>query len=87
MKEPSWKLVLCWAAVIFFFLLPIGFFSIHMYALTHPGWVSGPLQDKEEYDFDYVKSLQRDITFLVFGLAGLKTWEVIKNGNNKEQHK
>ena len=80
MNEPLWKTVLNWGAVIVFFILPIGMLIVHVYALTHPGWVSKPLSGKEEYDFNYLFSLQRDTTFLVIGLAGLKTWEVIKNG-------
>lgn len=83
MKEHLWKTVLNWGTVIFFFLLPISCFIIHLYALTHQGWLGPPISGEEKYDFSYVQNLQRDITFLVFGLAGLRTWEAIKNGNGK----
>lgn len=86
-KDPMWKTVLNWGAVLAFFLLPITFFIVHLYALTHIGWLGKPLSGEEKYDFSYVQNLQRDITFLVFGLAGLRSWEVIRNGNNNRKEK
>ena len=68
MKDPLWKLILNWGAVITFLVLPVLLLSLQM-----SGWLT---VDKEE--LDYLREYFRNITILVFGLAGLRTWEAIK---------
>ena len=79
MKEPLWKTILNWGTVIVFLTLPLVVFTLHVYAKTHPGWIL----EGREGEFKYVFEFQRNITVLVFGLAGLRTWEGIKNGHGK----
>lgn len=74
--DPPWKTALNWAAVITFFALPLLFLVIHLFAIA-----DGTELAKE--DFAYLKDLQRNVTILVASLAGLKTWQQIKNGNGK----
>jgi len=82
MKEPLWKTILNWGTVIVFLTLPLVVFTLHVYAKTHPGWIL----EGREGEFKYVFEFQRNITVLVFGLAGLRTWEGIKNGKDKHPH-
>jgi len=88
MKEPLWRLVLNWGTVITFLVLPLLILSVQVYANTHPGWWNWSEQLKpEEHErrFQYINDFMRNLTILVFGLAGLRTWEQIKtNGNGKE---
>jgi hypothetical protein len=69
--EPLWKMVLNWGTVLVFFALPIAAFT----GLLHPERL------------EYLREYMRNITLLVFGLAGLKTWESIKYGNGKQTEK
>jgi hypothetical protein len=78
MKEPLWRTVLCWSAVICFFMMPLCIFLVQLYGWTHPGWIT-PLQYGGPR-LDYMAQMQRNVTLLVFGLSGLRTWEQIKNG-------
>lgn len=89
MREPLWKTVLNWGAVISFLMLPLVILTIQIYANTHPGWwqwadSSATAQQRHEH-FRYLSDFLRNLTILVFGLAGLRTWETVKhNGNGKE---
>jgi hypothetical protein len=77
-REPIWRTVLNWTAVITFFVLPAILFVTQI-------WVY-PNLEQEKAHLDYLREFMRNVTFLVFGLAGLKTWEVIKaNGREKKQ--
>lgn len=60
--EPLWKIVLNWGTVIVFFTLPILF-------------VTGCLHPER---LEYLREYMREITLLVFGLAGLRTWQQIR---------
>jgi len=66
--DPLWKVILNWGSVLTFFALPILFLA----GALHPERL------------EYLREYMRNITILVFGLAGLKTWEQIKKGNEKE---
>jgi hypothetical protein len=74
-REPIWRTVLNWTAVITFFALPVILFVTQV-------WVY-PNLEQEKAHLDYLREFMRNVTFLVFGLAGLKTWEVIR-ANGKE---
>lgn len=73
-----------WGAVVTFLTLPLVLFAFQMYHWTHPGWLSVPKLEQEH--IGYLREFMRNITFLVFGLAGLRTWEQVKaNGNPKPE--
>src|SRR5262252_7293006 len=93
MKDPLWKTVLNWGTVIVFLTLPIFIMSMQLYVNTHPGtwtWVEqGLTPEQHNARFQYLYDFIRNVTVLVFGLAGLRTWENIKqngvnNGKTKE---
>lgn len=76
MNDPQWKVALNWGAVITFFALPLIFLAIHLVAS-----LNGIRLSKD--DFGYLKDLQRNVTILVASLAGLKTWEQVRNGKQQ----
>jgi hypothetical protein len=79
LKEPLWKTVLNWGAVITFLTLPLFVFAMQLYMRAHTGTFDSTKPEHFKYLFDF----QRNITVLVFGLAGLRTWENITNGKRK----
>jgi len=83
MKDPLWKTVLNWGTVITFLLLPLAILSLQVYANTHSGWWKWQDQltpEQQAARYQYLNDFMRNLTMLVFGLAGLRTWESIKNG-------
>jgi hypothetical protein len=84
-KEPLWRIVLNWGTIVTFLTLPLVVFIAQLYARTHPGW----LDTSNPEHFKYLLDFQRNLTILVFGLAGLKTYEQVKNGkqHGEEQPK
>lgn len=70
MNEPKWKTILNWGAVCTFFLLPLSLFVLQFTIF--------PDLAQQKADLDYLKAFMTNITLLVFGLAGLRTWETIK---------
>jgi hypothetical protein len=87
MKEPLWRLILNWGTVISFLTVPLIIMSIQVYANTHPGWWQwndALTPEQHQSRFQYLNDFMRNITILVFGLAGLRTWENIKNGKGQQ---
>ena len=86
MRDPLWKTTLCWLAVISFFALPACVFTLQVFSVTHPGWMDMTLtKELVEPHIAYLQSFQRDVTFIVMGLAGLRAIEQIRaNGNGKK---
>jgi hypothetical protein len=83
--EEPWKTFLNWGVVIMFLGMPVMITVLQIYALSHPGWLSESLPQTE---FKYLYEFQRALAILVFGLSGLRTWEVIKEKNgNKNEHR
>jgi hypothetical protein len=82
MKEPRWRTVLCWGAVMCFFSLPLTAFIIVVYGTTI-GSV-GFLDPKELVFFREFVPFEATLATLVFGLAGLNTWDK-RNGIKKEE--
>jgi hypothetical protein len=80
MKEEPWKTFLNWGAVCMFFGMPLIIMVIQIFALMFPKWLS---QELPQTEFKYLYEFQRALAILVFGLAGLRTWEHVKNGNHK----
>src|ERR1700757_2993350 len=72
MHEPLWRKILCWGAVVCFFLFPGMAFALVIHdALTHGIILSAT-------DISNLKSFgtyQATLTALLFGLAGLNTWD------------
>jgi len=83
-RDPLWKVVLNWGTVVTFLTLPLVLASIQIYINTHPGtwtWVDPDLTAEQRVArFQYLYDFMRNITILVFGLAGLRTWENVRNG-------
>jgi len=92
MKEPGWKVLLNWGAVISFLTVPLTVLTIQVYLNTHPGvwhWVEQLSPEQRIQRFQYIYDFMRNLTILVFGLAGLRTWQHIsdtKNGNGKGEN-
>jgi hypothetical protein len=75
--EPLWRRVLCWGAIGLFFSLPIVVFIIQIAAIQSP-W----LRLEEHLDeFRYLGVFESTLAALVFGLAGLNSWDK-KNGKD-----
>jgi hypothetical protein len=83
-KEEPWKTFLNWSVIIMFIAMPVLVMVIQLYALSHPAWLSSQLPQTE---FKYLYEFQRALAILVFGLAGLRTWEVVKNGKHPNQQR
>jgi hypothetical protein len=73
--EPAWKTALNWGAVLVFFSLPIVLFVTQL-------WIY-PNLEEEKIHLDYLRNFMNNVTILVFGLAGLRTWESIKANGKK----
>lgn len=80
-EEPTWKTVLNWSVIVMFITMPVVVMIIQLYALSHPSWLSAELPQQE---FKYLYEYQRALAVLVFGLAGLRTWEITHNGKQKK---
>ena len=66
-----------------FFGMPLLVLLIQLAALTFPGWLS---QELPQTEFKYLYEFQRALAILVFGLAGLRTWEhVSHNGKTPKK--
>jgi putative Ca2+/H+ antiporter (TMEM165/GDT1 family) len=76
MKEPLWKTILNWGTVIAFFVVPTAFFIMH---------INGSFTGMTAEDFKYIETWLRNLTFLVFGLAGMKAAQYFKNGHNGDK--
>ena len=68
-----------WGAVLTFLTLPLTLFSLQLWNWTHPGWIE-VAPEKVEHLRKFLSEFMRNVTILVFGLAGLRTWEQVKNG-------
>jgi hypothetical protein len=68
--EPKWRTVLNWSAVIMFFSMPLVLFVMHLISIER-GW-----QVEERWaEFKGLGFVYQTITALVFGLAGLNSWD------------
>jgi hypothetical protein len=71
MNDPLWRKILCWGAVISFFLLPLVAFVVVVSSVL----VGAGLSDQEVQNFKAFSGYQATLGALVFGLAGLNTWQ------------
>jgi hypothetical protein len=70
-KEPLWRGVLCWGAVLSFFALPITAFVVVIASVIS----GGGLSTQEVDNIKAFSGYQATLGALVFGLAGLNTWD------------
>ena len=85
MSDPLWRTVLNWGAVVTFLTLPLMLFSIQLWNWTHPGFLT--LMDPKQPRIEFLAEFHRNVTILVFGLAGLRTWEQVRNGKHNSETK
>jgi len=83
-KEPRWRTVLNWSAVISFFTIPLVIFTLHVISDEVP-WLHFE-QHLQEYK--YLSVFFQSVTALVFGLAGLHSFDrtmdkKFENGDKK----
>jgi hypothetical protein len=81
--EPRWRILLNWSAVITFFTVPLISFLLHLMAIVNPGWFN--LTGHTPGEFKYMQELERNVTILVFGLAGLHSWEQTRSETKDEK--
>jgi hypothetical protein len=79
--EPLWRRVLCWGAIGLFFGLPLMVFFLQIVAIQSP-WFR--LEERDLDEFRYLGIFESTLAALVFGLAGLNSWDK-KNGNDKHE--
>jgi hypothetical protein len=79
MKEPLWRLVLCWGTVITFLSAPLMVFSLHILSDEVP-WFHFSQHIKE---YTFMTPFFQSITALVFALAGLNSFD--RSRNNKDR--
>jgi hypothetical protein len=68
--EPKWKTFLNWAAVITWFMMPLLVFTLQ--CLSEEQWMKWIHFNEHMAEFKWLGSYYRDLTFLVFSLAGLQ---------------
>jgi hypothetical protein len=78
MNEPLWRKALCWGAVGSFFGLPILVWIVQIAAIQSP-WLR--LEEHTD-EFKYLEGYHAILAALVFGLAGLNSWDK-RNGKAK----
>lgn len=78
--EPRWRKVLCWGAVLMFFSLPAIVFLLHFTAVEM-GWQF----DNRIEEFRGITPVYETVTALVFGLAGLNSFD--RFFNDRKNHK
>ncbi|HET9374326.1 MAG TPA: hypothetical protein VFO40_05105 [Chthoniobacterales bacterium] len=79
MEEPLWRDVLCWGAVITFFSMPLAAFVLHVVSLeSHMEFA------KHLSDFKWLGNVYTAVSALVFGLAGLNSWDKRNGSKYKE---
>jgi hypothetical protein len=73
MKEPLWRSFLCWGVVISFFLLPTTAFVVVIFGVCREP--TGMLTAEEINSLRAFTGYESTLAALLFGLAGLNTWD------------
>ena len=82
MKEPKWRMVLCWGAVVTFFTVPMVGLAILFMADYWPN-IRNHLSE-----YKFIGPFFQSVTALVFGLAGLNSADrYIEHKNGKSPSK
>jgi hypothetical protein len=71
MKEPLWRIVLCWGSVVLFLTLPMLILLVRLISDSYPDFHWSESLQQAKFMIPYFQSL----TALIFGLAGLNTWD------------
>jgi hypothetical protein len=71
MKEPLWRRVLCWGAVVTFLTLPL-FVFVLVFISTEFTWAHF---DEHISHYKFLAPFYQSVTALIFGLAGLNTFD------------
>lgn len=79
-EEPLWRKVLCWGSVVTFFTLPLITFALHVVALETSMRFAEHISD-----FKFLGTVYASVTALVFGLAGLNSWDKRINGKKDKE--
>jgi hypothetical protein len=80
--EPMWRKVLCWGSVILYLTLPLLILVVRLLSDHFPEYHWAESLSQAKFMIPYFTSL----TALVFGLAGLSSWDR-KNGKPEEKPK
>jgi hypothetical protein len=81
MNEPRWRIVLCWGAVFTFFTVPLVGIGLLLLADSVPN-IRNHLSE-----YKFIGPFFQSVTALVFGLAGLKSFDRyvdVKNGGKSQ---
>lgn len=83
MKEPLWRTLLCWGAVLAYLTVPLITYILIVVSIQSPGWnINEHLKD-----FAGLGQWFQALSALVFGLAGLRSFDRyvdVKNGSKKK---
>jgi hypothetical protein len=71
MKEPLWRSVLCWGAVITYLTLPLLTFVL-VFISDEFSW---PHFNEHLREYKFLTPYFESVTALIFGLAGLNTFD------------
>lgn len=76
--------MLCWGSVITFFSMPIVVFGLQ--ALSEEPWVRWSHFNEHLKEFGWLADVYKGITALVFGLAGLNSFDKrgVKDGRGQD---
>jgi hypothetical protein len=82
-SEPLWRKVLCWGSVILFLTLPVLILLVRLVSDSYPDFHWSESLRQAKFMVPYFQSL----TALIFGLAGLNTWDRRSNGRSRAADK
>jgi hypothetical protein len=80
MQEPRWRILLCWGAVFTFFTVPLVGIGLLLLADSVPN-IRNHISE-----YKFIGPFFQSVTALVFGLAGLKSFDRyvdVKNGKSQ----
>ena len=81
MNEPRWRTVLNWSAVITFFVSPLVVFVLHV--ISEEPLITWFHFNEHIKEYRYLDRFYELNAALVFGLAGLHSWDKRINGDKK----
>jgi hypothetical protein len=75
-REPWWRLVLCWGVVMTYLTAPLVFFIVHLNASKE--------LDERLMHSGFLRDFYISITGTLLSLTGLNTYQVVANGRKPE---
>jgi hypothetical protein len=76
MRDPLWRIVLCWGVVITYLSAPLAFFIIYLNS-------SENLLTRLMHGPGYLRDFYISLTGLLFSLAGLNTYQAVSTKRNE----